>query len=550
MHQERRNLVSGLWVTALGTLASRVLGFARDVATAGLLGLGGGVMDALVIALRIPNLFRRLFGEGALAAGFVPVLSRDLHSDRRQAWKLISVMLVWLSAVLAAIVLLGEALLAIVWMLSGDRPGIVLVVELSATLLPYLWLICIAAQLSATLQALGRFKVPALAPAALNLAWLAGALWLAPATSENKMTQAFILAACILFSGVLQAAVQWRALVREGFRFDYDWPACRQGMTRIGRSLLPLSFGLAVTQVNTLADSLLAWGLSAPPGKKPGIAWLGGAWNYPLASGATAAIYYAERFYQLPVGLLGVALATVIFPLLSRHAARGDRRQLAGDLGLGLRLALFLGIPASVGLMLLAEPLSRLCFERGEFTADDTARTARLLGCYACGVWAYCAAPVLVRGFYALGDSASPVKVASSAVLLNVLLNISLVWPLAECGLALATSTSATLQVIVLAAWFSKRHAVLPWKELRGAAGKSVVSAAVMAAAVLVARMHIPSAGWEGAGALCGTCLAGALAYLFTAWLLRTEELSVLLGRTDRPERVLVAAGPHAADPA
>jgi len=483
---KRHPLISAARITSLGTLTSRVLGMVRDMATAAVLGMAhGGVMDAFVIAYRIPNLFRRLFGEGALTASYLPVLSAELEKDRRGAWRLASVTLTWVSLLLAALVLLGEVLFGLAWLFWGDAPGVGLLVGLAAVLLPYMLLICLAAQLTATLHALSHFSVPAFTPAVLNVCWLA-AIWLvAPRFAPDKEAQAYVLAVAVLVAGVLQVGVQVPMLRRLGFRFDYHWAAARSGMAQIGRMLLPMLAGLAVTQINTFLDSLIAWGLAAPSGPQgtPPIDWLGGAVRYPLEQGAAAAIYYGERLYHFPLGVLGLAVAAAIFPLLSRHAARGDRKELGNDLTLGLRLVVCLGVPAGVGLIMLSHPVAKLLFERGEFTPYDTVRAARMIACYAIGVWAFCALPVVVRGFYALKDSRTPVKVAAWVVGLNLALNLTLIWPLAEAGLAVATSISATVQVFVLVLIFSRRKSPLHWPTLRATAARTVLATLLMAAA-------------------------------------------------------------------
>ena len=270
---------SGGWrlITGLGTLASRVLGLVRDIATGALLGMaGGGVMDAFVIANRIPNLFRELFGEGALTACYLPVVAGHLETDRRRAWQLTSVLLVWLTALLCGLVLLGEAILAGIWLLSGGDARLHLLLGLTATLLPYMLLICLAAQLTATLQALAHFTTPALSPTLLNICWLTGVWAIAPWFAPDRQAQAYVLAVSILVAGVLQVGVQLPMLYRLGFRFDYEWAASRDGMLRIGRTITPMLFGLAVTQINTFTDSMMAWGLAAAPGgphaHSPGLA--------------------------------------------------------------------------------------------------------------------------------------------------------------------------------------------------------------------------------------------------------------------------------------
>ena len=529
---ERSQLFAGLRVTSFGTLASRVLGMLRDVATAALLGLSGdGVMDAFVIAFRIPNLFRRLFGEGALAASYLPVLSTKLEHDRRAAWQLASVTLVWLAMILAAVVLAAEGVCAGVWLFYGDVPGMKLLVGLSAVMLPYLFFICLAAQVSGTLHALAHFSTPALAPTLLNICWLA-AIWLfAPRWSDDKHVQAYVLALAVLVAGVLQLAAQLPVLRRLGFRFDYNWPASREAVGQIVRSMGPMVVGLAVTQINSFFDSILAWGLAAPADGAAQIAWLGGAIEYPLKQGAAAAIYYGERLYQFPLGLLGMAVATVIFPALSRHAARGQFDRLGEDLTLGVRLVLFLAVPAGAGLMLISEPLARLLFQHGAFTAQDAARVARMIACYGLGVWAFCAAPVIVRGYYALGDRTTPLRVGMVSMLVNLALNLALVWPLAEAGLALATSLSAMLQVALLLSRFSRHGGCLGWAEIGRTTILTLAATACMLAAGYAAMAWAPhdfGLGKEFAR-VAAPIVAGSAAFLAVSRLLKAEELRLLL---------------------
>ncbi len=482
--QQRHPLISAARVTALGTLISRVLGMARDIATASLFGLAsGGVMDAFVVALRVPNLFRRLFAEGALAASYLPVFTAMLENDRRRAWQLASVTMTWLAVFLTAVLLAAEAVCGLIWLAWGDIPGMGLLLGLTAAMLPYMVWICLAAQLAATLHALSHFAASALAPALLNICWLIAVLAVAPRFAPDQHAQAYVLAVAVLVAGVLQWGLQFYVLRAKGFRFDYNWAAGRDALFRIITAMGPMVLGLAVTQVNTLLDSLIAWGLAAAPDGPQQIVWLGETVSYPMRQGAAAAVYYGERLYQFPLGVLGVAVATAIFPLLSRHAARGDRHRLGADLTLGIRLVLLLGIPAGAGLILLSRPLAQLLFQHGRFTADDTARTAGMIACYATGVWAYCALPVIVRGYYAVGDRLTPVRVGMAAVALNLILNLWLIWPLAENGLALATAVSASVQVVILAVVFSRYKSPLDWPAVALTLLRTLLATMLMAAA-------------------------------------------------------------------
>ena len=307
-------------------------------------------------------------------------------------------------------------------------------------------------------------------------------------------------------------------------------------MIQIVRNMAPTIVGLAVTQINTFNDSLIAWGLAAAPDGPQYISWLGGAVHYPMRQGAVAAIFFGDQFCEFPLGVVGMAVAVAIFPLLSRHAARGDRQQLGADMTLGLRLVFCLAVPAGVGLILLAEPIARLMLQHGQFRPEDTVRAARMVACYATGVWAYCESAVIVRGFYALGDFRTPVRVGVWMVGLNLALNLTLIWPLAEAGLAVSTSVAAAVQVFLLVAIFSRRQAPLGWRPLMATAARTILATVVMAGVVYVTLAQLPSAGGLMSqlirvGAPVGI---GGVAYCGLYWLLGGRELGMLLsGRID-----------------
>jgi putative peptidoglycan lipid II flippase len=537
---ERHPLFAGMTSTSLGTLASRVLGVVRESAAAGLLGLSkDGIMDAYVVAFRIPNLFRRLFGEGAMTASYLPVFTADLERDRRSAWRLASAAAVLLAAVLVLLTLAAEGICGLLWLIYGDSAGMRLSLGLTATMLPYTVFICLAALAAATLQSLNEFRLPALVPSVLNICWLVGAWFIAPRITADRQGQAYIMAGCVLVGGVLQLLVQLPALRRLGFRFDFDYRESRRSLGRILRAMAPTTLGLAVTQINTLSDSLIARGFAAAPGGPTTIGWLGGV-AYPLKQGAAAAVWYGERVYQFPLGLLGIAVATVIFPLLSRHAAQGQLGRVGSDLTLGLRLVIFGGVPAAAGLLLLAEPFARLLFERQNFTPADTSRAAAMIAAFAVGVWAYCAVPVLVRAFYAVGDRRTPVGIGVLAVAVNFALNLTLIWRLAEVGLAVSTAVAATLQVALLTTAFSRLHCRLDWPRLRATASRTIVSTAAMSLAVMAALDVVPKSGHAG-NAIARVALplaAGIAAYFAAYWLARGPELRMLIGRQPEPSSV------------
>jgi putative peptidoglycan lipid II flippase len=549
----------GLRVVISSTLASRLLGAIRDTATASLFGLGP-VMDAFSFAFRIPNLARRLFGEGALSAAFLPAFTRLYEaadpSDRRPAWQLASAVFSLLAVVLTALVLLAELGLAI-WHLRDGQSG--LLVGLTATLLPYAVLICLAAQVSAVLHALGRFGWASFVPIVLNLCWLIG-VWVAGRVAGgDQPTQAYVLAGAILLAGVLQLALQIPELYRRGFRWSWQWQPVWSEVQAIGRAILPVTIALSITQINSVLDSGIAWLFSRPAEGSAAIPWWPGR-EFPLRAGTVSALYFAERIYQFPLGVFGVALGTVLFPLLARHAARGELGRLRDDLTLALRLVLVIGIPASLGLMVVAEPLTRLLLQHGRFTAEDTVRTAGMISAYSLGVWAYCGIPVLFRGCYALGDRRIPLQIGMLAVLSDTVLNLTLIWVLAERGLASSTALTAMGQLALLTVSLQRRLGRFDWRQLGSTALRAVVAAALMYAVCrgvqagqpnwreVLERLFPTRPAWGRIGgdlvSLVLPVLAGGGVYLWAAWVLGLDELWLFV-RRDRDEPV----GPPAAEP-
>ncbi|MBS0264052.1 MAG: murein biosynthesis integral membrane protein MurJ, partial [Planctomycetes bacterium] len=470
------------------------------------------------------------------SAAFLPVFAKQIEADKpgemTSAWQLASAVFALLSVFLAALVVIGELIL---WGLSWSYAGHAetqLMLGLTAVMLPYAVLICLAAQVTAVLHALGHFTWPALVPVVLNICWIA-TIWLVdPLFEPDRVAQIYALAGCIVGAGVLQLVLQWPTLRRFGYRFDRRWQAVRPAVVEIVRAMLPVTLGLSITQINTVLDRCIAWTLTAPAGADVG-ATIWGSVTYPLQSGAVSALYFGERVYQFPLGVFGVALGTVLFPLLSRHAARGEFTRVRDDLSLGMRLVIAIGLPASAGLALVAESLMRLLFQHGDFTAGDTARVVPILVAYGSGVWAYCAIPVLYRGFYAVGERRIPVQVGITAVAIDLSLNLSLIWPLAERGLALSTALSAMIQVVLLSWLIQQRIGRLDWRRLAVTTGKAAMATVAMAVAYQgVWRFSPPPTGKTAEGLwMSAAILVATVVYFLVARLVGIEELQLLLRR-------------------
>lgn len=429
------------------TLISRLLGFVRDVVLARVFG-AGPVFDAFVLAFRLPNLLRRLFAEGSFSLAFVPVLNeyKQQHGPEavrelidRVTGTLMAVLLlvtalgVWLAPQIVAIAAPGFAR-------QGGDPG--LAADLLRITFPYIFFISLTALAGGVLNTWRRFAVPAITPVLLNVSLIGAALLLAP--RFERPIEA--LAWGVLLAGVLQLLIQLPFLWRLGVLPRPRWGAAHAGVRRIGRLMVPTLFGSSVAQVNVLVDTFIASFLVAGS-----ISWL----------------YFADRILEFPLGVFGIALATVILPGLSMRAANGDREGFRRDVDRALRLSLVIGLPAAVGLATLAQPIMLALFQRGAFSVGDASMAAWALAAYAVGLPAFIAVKVLAPAFFSRQDPATPVRAALVALLVNLLLNILLVWVIlrtvghgAHVGLAAASAIAAfvnaglLLRALLRSGWY------------------------------------------------------------------------------------------------
>jgi putative peptidoglycan lipid II flippase len=507
---KNRKFVGPARLIAVLTLLSRILGLVREMAYAYFLG-AGPALSAFRVAYQVPNLFRRLFGEGALSAAFIPAFSDSLQQHGEvEARRLAGAVLTLVTAVLAALTIGIEIGIGVAQHVR-DAPGLTL--RLTAIMLPYMPLVCLTAFLSAALNVRQRFAAPALAPVLVNafmLAGICGAGWVGGLTDRRLLDVVCIV---VLVGGCAQLLMVSVNLHRAGFAPILNTQWRRPDLRRMMFQMLPMILGMSALQINTLVDSLIAlW--FVPDGRGPAI------------------LGYAQFLYQFPLGVLGVALATAIFPLLSARAAAGDLRGVARACGQGIRMGLFIGVPSAIGLALIAEPVIRVFFQRGEFRPEDTARAARSLIFYSGAMWAYFLQQIQVRTFYALKDTRTPVRVAVSMVLFNTALNLILVFPLGESGVALATAICAAVQSLWLA---SKLRARLP--DLRTGwiwvgIGRITIAGLVLAGAVCLPAMLAGHTRWAALAPSLqvGVCLAvGVVAYAAAARALRLGELRELL---------------------
>ena len=419
------------------TLASRVLGFARDVLTAAILG-AGPVADAFFVAQRLPNLFRSLFAEGAFSAAFVPLASARLAEGgaaelRRFAEEAHAVLL----AALLVFVLLGEifmpALITLIAPGFAAEPGkFDLAVGLTRITFPYLLFISLVALQGGLLNTIDRFAAPAATPILLNLFLIAGLLLMAQFGWQDGQALAWALSA----AGAAQFLWLTASCARAGIGLRLRLPRLTPDVRRTLRIMGPGVVGAGVTQLNLVVSTALA---------------------SLLPSGAVSYLYYADRLNQLPLGVVGIAVATAILPPLSRQVRGGDGDGAMATQNRGIELSLLLTLPAAAGLALLAHPILASLFERGAFGPAEATATAAALAAYAAGLPAFVLVKVLAPGFFARQDTATPVKVAVATMATNLALTLVLMQFWAHVGVALALSASGWLQALALFALLVRR---------------------------------------------------------------------------------------------
>ena len=490
------------------TLVSRVLGFTRDILTAAILG-AGPVADAFFVAQRLPNLFRSLFAEGALSAAFVPLASGAMtEGGTTQVRQFAEEAFAVLFTVLLGFVLLSEIFMP--WVMRAIAPGFSaepgkfeLVITLSRITFPYLLLISLTALLGGLLNALDKFAAPAATPILLNLSLITALYLMARFGWRDGHALAWALSA----AGVAQFLWLRLACARAGLPLRLRLPRLTPRVRETLRIMAPGVFGAGVTQLNLLISTALA---------------------SLLAGGSVSYLYYADRLNQLPLGVVGIAIGTAILPSLSRQVRVGDAAGAMATQNRGVELAFLLTLPAAAALIVLAGPILAVLFERGAFGPADVSATAAALAAYAVGLPAFVLVKVLAPGFYARRDTATPVKVAVTAVVVNFLLTLVLMQFLAHVGVAIALSASGWMQALILLVLLA-RHGHFRLDERAIGKIPRIVAATLGMTAILVGlRLAF-------APALSGSTLlrVAALAGLVAAGLISFGALILALGITD-----------------
>ena len=498
------SLLRALATVSSMTFISRILGFVRDLVIARAFGAGFAT-DAFFVAFKLPNLLRRLFAEGAFSQAFVPIFAE--YKNRRgeqEARLLVDRVAAVLALALFVVALIG--VLAAPLIIYVTAPGFAatpdkfgLTVDLLRITFPYIFFISLTALAGGILNTYSRFSVPAITPVLLNLSFIGFALWGAP-YFDPPVTA---LAWAVFVGGVAQLALQVPFLARLGllprFRLDFR----DEGVRRILRQMGPAVFGVSIGQVSLVINMIFA--------------------SF-LVTGSVSWLYYADRLMEFPIGLLGVALGTILLPSLSRHYADRSPQEYSGLLDWGLRLTLLLAAPAAAALALLAVPLVATLFHYGAFDAADVFATRRAVLAYSLGVIGLVMVKVLAPGFYARQDIRTPVKIAIVTLALTQVMNFAFIWPLQHAGLALAIGLGACINAALLLRGLLRRDIYRPQPGWPVFLLKLAIAVYIMGAMLWLASGS--DASWLAMGAatravnLTGVVLLGAASYFMVLWLL------------------------------
>jgi putative peptidoglycan lipid II flippase len=522
--RDRGSMLARAGVVGAGTLVSRILGLARDMALAAV--FTREETDAFFVAFTIPNALRQLLGEGAVSSAVVPLLSGKLSTEGEDAAKRFYARARGTSFVALVIASVLGMIFArpLCELFAGgyhDRPAeFERTVELTRIVFPYIFFMGSAALGMAALNAKKKFAVAAFAPGLLNVAFLVAAFALPPILVARGVDRAYALAYGALAGGVLQVIAQWPALRSIGYAmrpvFAFRDPDVRQ----IFRRIAPLTFGIGVYYIDLI---------------------LSRRFLSELGPGAQSYFTWAMRVCDFPQGIFVMALATASLPSLSALAARGEHDELSKTYAQGMRLALFVAIPASAALVALAEPLTVALFQRGEFDAIAAYETSRALVWQGAGIWTVAAVRQLVPVFHSLGDTRTPVIVSAIDLVLFIVLAVTLKGPMGHVGISIAVSGSSAAQMALLFIGLKRRLPSMRWGEVAVSASRTLVGSIVAGVGGWgAARLMWPAVGADHAGPLARV-LPGVVGgvvfvvlFLFAAWGVRAPELDMIFGGVRR----------------
>ena len=492
------------FIVSAMTMLSRILGLVRDMVLLTVFGAGKD-FDTFVVAFRIPNFFRRLFAEGAFSQAFIPILTEykttKLHDEVQILISRVFGCLLVVMSLLTLFAMIAAPVILYVYApgFHNDPAKFDLAVDMFRLTIPYLMFMSLTAFASSILNSYGSFSTPAFAPVLLNIAMIAGAWWLAPHMAQPIMA----LGWAVVIAGVLQLAIQipelWRKKLLIPPRVDFK----HEGVERILKLMLPALFGVSVTQINLLLNTI---------------------WASFMQDGSVSWLYSAERMTELPLGLIGVAIGTVILPSLSARKAEHDQAKFRAMLDWAARVIVLVGVPASIALFMLSTPIIQALFQRGEFDLRDTEMTAMALQCMSAGVLAFMLIKVFAPGFYAIQDTKTPVRVGLMAVAANAILNVIFIgifklidWQAEHMALAIASSGSALVNAGMLYYYLHQRDIFrfgAHWKKLFM---QFMIANIMMVIALWYALTWYDGSlsQWIRIAEVMGLCGVGVMAYIF-----------------------------------
>ncbi len=431
---------------AAATMSSRILGMAREVVYSGFMG-ATPVASAFILAFQIPNLFRRLLGEGALTASFIPIFKeKERTSTPEEMWRAANAVISGLVVTSSIVTVLVIAGISVALAVGHFPEKTELMLRLLRVMFPYMVLVCLTAVFIGMLNARGHFFIPAAGSLVLNAVLIASVYLLAPRFGQTRKEQIFGLAYGVLIAGAGMALFQLPSLRAEGFRYHWVSPWRDETVRRTVRQMIPGTIGVAAFQINVLMTQTVAYWVDPSI-----VAWFS----------------YSVRMMELPQGVFGISLATYLLPTLSGLAAEKKHDEFRHTLNNGIDHIVFLNLLASILLCILAAPILRLLFQHGEFSARDTSESALALMTLAPGLIAFSLVNILARAFYALGDTRTPMKISIFCLVLNLMFGLSLVWKFKQGGLGIANTTSAGVNVCLLFYALRRKLGRLEMGELR-----------------------------------------------------------------------------------
>jgi putative peptidoglycan lipid II flippase len=515
----KRQILKSASIISIITVVSRILGYVRDQRLTLLLGTTG-IADSFVLAYRIPNILRRLVGEGSMTAAFIPVFTDYMRNrSREETWAFANRLFWTFSVVLAGLTVLGvifSPLIVRTFSMFGKNQVQIEAVYLNRMMFPYILFIGMAALAMAILNCFHVFGMPAATPILLNVSFIVfsvAAVW------RHFSSPAAALAVGVLVGGIFQFFLQVPQLVRRGMNFRFGVSFSDAGVRRVARLMVPGFVGIGVAQINLLVDTIFANAKIMP-------------------EGSLVSLYVADRVTELVLGGYAIAIATTILPLMSHQASAGDHEGMKKTFIFSLRIVSFITIPAAIGLVILREPIVQVLFQHGLFVAESTRLTARALLYYSMGLPAFAAVKLIVPAFYSTQDTRTPVRVAVFAMLVNIILNLIFLFyffaKFKNGGPALASALAGYFNVFTLFVIFRLRFGRMGTREILVSIGKIALCASVMGivcwGALHYSRFDDIQHFLPRLLVFAGLILSATLTYLGLAWLLRCDEVSELYG--------------------